>query len=132
MRRSFDAVARKGLDKALRAAHRVIAKDVASDIRGATVGTRQQRKAIKSIAARGEPTAAVIGIRNAVPFGIGAFMGSIRYKQFPAWVGTNWNLESGEGPYVVAPTIGHDLPKIKDDFSKEVSKALESFGLEVI
>ena len=123
---------KRELDRALRAAHKDIAKNVEKDAR-ATPGTAQQRKAIKAILGKGEPEAAIIALRNTagVPFGIGSFMGALAWKQFPAWVGQNWDIEAGDGPYVVAAAIARDLPKIADTYETEIGRVIESVGLNV-
>ena len=73
-----------------------------------------------------------MAIRNmaSMPFGIGSFMGSVRYKQFPEWVGNTWNLEAGQGPYVIAPTIASNLDEIMDIFIDMLQVAAESLGLD--
>lgn len=134
LRRSFAKADRKRLDAGLRGAHKTIAKTVESDSRSAAAsGTAQQQKAIRAILGRGDPTASIIMLRNnkSVPFGIGAFMGAVVWKQFPAWVGTAWDIEAGDGPYVVAETIARNLGEIVDTYAEAMADTLEAVGLPV-
>ncbi len=134
LRRSFDRADRKELDRGLRQAHKKVAKDVESDSRGAASGgTAQQAKAIRAILGQGTPESSIIRLRNsaAVPFGIGAFMGALQFKQFPAWVGTAWDIEAGDGPYVVAETIARDMDDIQDTFLDEIGNVLDEYGIEL-
>jgi hypothetical protein len=116
--------------KALREAHKTIAKRLEVDIRGK--GTRQQQKAAKAILGKATARSADIAIRNlsSVPFGLGAFLGAKQYRQFPAWVGNNWNIDAGEGPYVIAPTIASHRQQIADMFTDELRRAFDEIGLE--
>lgn len=134
LRQAFAKADRKRLDAGLRGAHKEIAKTVESDSRSAAAsGTAQQQKAIRVLLGRGTPTSALIAIRNtgAVPFGIGAFMGAVEYKQFPDWVGTAWDIEAGDGPYVVAETIARNLGDIVDTYAEAMADTLEAVGLPV-
>lgn len=119
-----------GSSKALRQAHKNVAKFVEQRSRGR--GTAQQVRAARAILGKGETAEASIAIRNlsAVPFGLGAFMGSLRYKQFPTWVGNNWNLEAGEGPYVIADAIQSGRTDIMREFVDEMRKAADALGLD--
>lgn len=119
----------EGSNKALRSAHKDVAKFVEGRSRG--VGTAQQVKASRAILGKGQTDTALIAIRNlgSVPFGIGAFMGSVQYKQFPAWVGQNWDIEAGDGPYVIAPIIASGREDIIQEFENQMRKAAISLGL---
>jgi hypothetical protein len=64
-----------------------------------------------------------------MPFGIGAFLGAVKYKQFPEWVGNTWALEVGQGPYVIAPTIATNMDEIKETFIEMLELAAEALGL---
>ena len=103
LRRSLKAV--DGGVKQLRKANKDVAKAVEGRSRSRSgSGTAQQAKAAKALLGTGEASRAVLKIRNlgSVPFGIGAFMGALAWKQFPPWVGNNWTLgQPGEGPYVL-------------------------------
>ena len=97
--------------------------------RGIEVITKANTKAIL-----GKATArsADIAVRNlsSVPFGLGAFLGAKQYRQFPAWVGSSWDLDAGEGPYVIAPTIAARRQQITDMFTDELRRAFDEIGLE--
>lgn len=120
-----------GRGKELTAAHRRVAKLVESRTRdGSASGTPQQAKAAKAWAARASAVGAQIGIRNSatVPFGIGAFMGSLAYRQFPAWVGDSWDLLAGSGPYVLRDVFGRNLDEIEDTYLREIAQSLAEAG----
>jgi len=120
----------EGSGNALRKAHRNVAKLVEGRSRGR--GTRQQVKAAKALLGKGTTKESQLAIRNtaSVPFGIGAFMGSNRYKQFPDWVGNDWNLEMGTGPYVIAEVIASGRDDIIETFIEEMRSAAEALGLD--
>jgi hypothetical protein len=120
----------EGAGKAIRVAHKNVAKLVEGRSRGR--GTAQQVKAARALLGKGTQKEAVLAIRNlgAVPFGIGAFMGAQRYKQFPDWVGNDWDLESGTGPYVIAEVIASGRQDIIEAFIDEMRTAAESLGLD--
>jgi hypothetical protein len=120
----------EGSNKALRTAHKNVAKLVEGRSRGR--GTAQQVKAAKAILGKGETAESIIKIRNlaSVPFGIGAFMGAKQYKQFPEWVGNDWNLEAGTGPYVIAEVIASGRTDIIEAFVEEMRSAAEALGLD--
>lgn len=114
--------------------HRKVAKVVEERARSyARSGTAQQSKAANVLAAKGTAKEAALAIRNtaARPFGIGAFMGAIRYRQFPAWVTNAWNIEAGEGPYQVAPAIRDALPEVLAAYDEEVASIFEEVGFDV-
>lgn len=120
----------EGSNKALRTAHKNVAKLVEGRSRGR--GTAQQVKAAKAILGKGMTAESLIVIRNlaSVPFGIGAFMGAKQYKQFPEWVGNDWNLEAGTGPYVIAEVIASGRTDIIEAFVEEMRSAAEALGLD--
>lgn len=119
----------EGANRALRRAHQNVAKFVEGRSRGR--GSAQQMKAARAIFGKGDTTTSAVAIRNlkSVPFGIGAFMGSVRYRQFPSWVGINWDLETGTGPYVIAPVIASGRQDIIEAFRDEMRNAAEELGL---
>lgn len=125
---------RKELDKGLRQAHKKVAKDVEAGSRAeAATGSRQQRAAVRAILGQGRPETSIIKLRNnmSVPFGIGAFMGALAWKQFPPWVGQTWDVTAADGPYILAATIARELESIKQTFVDEIGDALRSFGLDM-
>jgi hypothetical protein len=119
-----------GTNTALRAAHKNVAKFVEGRSRGR--GTAQQVKAARAILGTGDTAEAILKIRNlnAVPFGIGAFMGAVQYPQFPAWVGNQWDIEAGEGPYVIADVVASGRTDIVEAFIDEMRMAAEALGLD--
>lgn len=125
-----------GKTKDLSAVNRKIARSATELVKArSSLGTRQQASAAKSFIGRGTSKAAEIGIRNtaSMPYGLGAFMGSIRWKQFPAWVGNSWELGSGDGPYVLRDVFGDSskLEEISDEFLREFAELASSVGLDL-
>lgn len=120
--------------KDLTAANRKVAKVFSEAARArAASGTRQQSRARMALKPTATRKSAALSINNtsSVPFGKGAFLGAIRWKQFPAWVGNSWNLEAGDGPYVVAPAFVDARPEILDAYNREVASVFEAVGLAV-
>lgn len=135
LRQSFGKAGRKKeLDRGLRDAHKKIAKDTESASKAAAAtGTAQQARMIRALLGKGETEASVLSIKrsSAAPFGLGAFMGAIRWKQFPAWVGESWDIEAGKGPYVVAATIARQLPQIRESYADGIDDTLRHLGLNM-
>jgi len=132
IRKSFKAAG--GATKDLSAAHRLVAKIVERGSRtAAKSGERQQPKAATVLLGKGSAGAAALAIRATAkaPFGIGAFMGSKKYRQVPPWIGENWDVMEGTGPYVVAPTIAENRDEILDTFAQSVGDVMESVGLDM-
>ncbi len=119
--------------KELRKANRSVAKEAEARSRSdAHSGTRQQAAAAKAILGAGLATEAVLKIRNlaGVPFGIGAFMGALAWKQFPPWVGNSWTLGNpGEGPYVIRDVFARDGDEILDPYLEELADLFTRAGL---
>lgn len=123
-----------GNTKDLRAAYRRVAKVVEGESRSrAPGGTRQQGAAAKVLLGRGTSSAAQLAIRNTatIPFGLGAFLGARRWQQFPDWVGNDWDLLAGDGPYVIAEAMRDEREQILETFEEEIGAALRAAGLEV-
>jgi hypothetical protein len=134
----------EGANKALRQTHQKVAKFVEGRTRGK--GTPQQQAAARALLGKGSQKSADLKIRNlaSVPFGIAAFMGAQgrfgwysakRYsssaaRQFPDWVGNNWNLEAGIGPYVIADQIKRDRQEILDTYLEELAATADALGLQ--
>ena len=134
----------EGQKEALKDAH----ENVADLVRGRSQhrGTRQQVRAAQAMIADGTTTMARIRIKNTptVPFAIGAFMGGKgrfgwygkrRYResldrQFAPWVGNNWNLEAGIGPYVIADVVQENRDDIVQAFIDEMKAAALRLGLD--
>lgn len=132
IRKSFKAAG--GATKDLSKAHRLVSKIVERKGRtNAKSASRQQAKAATVLLGKGSAGAAAIAIRatSKAPYGIGAFMGARRFRQFPAWVGEGWDVMAGDGPYVVAPTIADNRDEILNQFSESVGEVMKSVGLEM-
>lgn len=134
----------EGAGKALRETHKKVAKLVEAKSRGK--GDSQQQKAAKALLGKGSQKSADVAIRNlaSVPYGLGAFLGAQgrfgwysakRYsnssaRQFPDWVGNNWDLFNGIGPYVIAEQIQANRQDILDTYLDELALAAEALGLQ--
>lgn len=126
----------EGQTRDLSAAHRRVAQAAAERIRArAATGTRQQAAAAKVIKGRGTASGADVAVTNtaAVPFGKGAFFGSLRWKQFPAWVGNTWDIESGDGPFVIRDVLSNpaEFEQLSLMFLEEFAAALATAGLTI-
>jgi len=133
-RRALRKAGATSATKAIRAAHKTTAKLVEGESRSRASGaTRQQARAARSMLGKGTAGAAVLALRNtgSIPYGIGAYMGAKAYRQFPDWVGNNWDLAAGTGPYVVAEAISENLDEILELFETEIRDAIQSAGLDV-
>lgn len=129
VRRALKAAGAKSSE--LSKAHRRVGKLVEGESRsGAGGGTRQQSSAAKVLLGRGTTKSAILAIRNTarVPYGLGAFLGGKR-PQFPEWVGNNWDLLNGDGPYVIAEQMRRNRDEILDEFEAAVLDAFERVGL---
>ena len=93
----------------------------------------QQQRAAAALLGKGTAKEASIAVRNTgrVPFGIGAFMGALQYRQFPPWVGNSWDITAGEGPYVIAEAVAAAMPEIVEEFEWAIGHAIRQAGLEV-
>ncbi len=132
VRRAFRRAA--GNTKDLRAAHKRVAKVVEQSSKSrAKSATRQQARAQKALLGKATAKSADLAIRNmaSMPFGLGAFLGAKRYRQFPDWVGNRWDLLAGIGPYVIAEAIRDDRDEILTTFEEEIGAALRAAGLDV-
>lgn len=120
-----------GRGRELTKAYKEVSKVVEGPLRSAGAGgTAQQAKAARAIKASATQTAATITLSaRTVPFVAGAFLGSSRYKQFPASVGSNWQLPES-GPYTMAPTMQRKMPEIQQAFSDEVLDRFRELGFD--
>lgn len=113
---------RSGLRKAGSGWPRVLAqvnRDIAKFVEGKSKGgteTAQQAKAAGAISGRGTQRESKIVIGNSPPFALGAFMGALQYKQFPRWVGTDWEVGGPGGPFAVNPAIRQSKDDIVDAY----------------
>lgn len=139
----------QGSTRDLSAAHRRIGREAAEMVRTAPGKTRQQSAAIRALIGRGSQRAAEVGIRNlsAVPFGMVAFMGAgrrtgwaataralgapTRRQQHLAWVGSTWDIEAGDGPYVFRDVFRDAVnrERIRSEYEDEIGRLLEKVGL---
>lgn len=130
VRRSLKAAGAKSSD--LSKAHRRVAKLVEGESRAqAPSGTRQQAAAAKALLGQGTTKEAQLAIRNTkrIPFGKGAFLGGKR-PQFEDWVGTSWDVMSGDGPYVIAEAMRDRRDDILDEFEAAVMDVFQAVGLD--
>lgn len=102
-------------DNVLRESNRQISQGLARKMREATE-TRQQARAVKAIAPRGDRRGAVIVLNKKPPFAAGAFYGALQYRQFPEWVGNSWEVGGSGGPAAINPTIRDNLGEIVDAY----------------
>lgn len=122
-----------GSTRDLSRAYREVGRLATDRSKSAAAGARpQQRKAAAALLGRGTSTEASVGVRNTgrVPFGIGAFMGARRWRQFPPWVGNTWDIASGSGPYVIADAVSDAMPDILDEFAEAIGDALDAAGID--
>lgn len=124
----------RGADKALgrklgqvnKSAAQPIAQDAQNRAR-----TPQQAHFASGIKAKGSASEVAISVGGA-PGTVGAFFGAKRWKQFPEWVGNDWEVGGTDGPHAVNPAIHDALPKLMDDYGQAVvdvwSEAFEEAG----
>jgi hypothetical protein len=124
-----------GTTRDLSRAYREVARFVTdASKREAINSAPQQRKAAAALLGQGTSREARVGVRNTsrVPFGIGAFMGALQYRQFPPWVGNTWDIMApGEGPYVIGEAVRANRQDILDEFEHVIGHAIRTAGLEV-
>lgn len=113
--------------KPLTVAHRKVAKIVEPAARArALSGTRQQAKMVGGIKAAANAKAALIRIRNTKrhPYVVGSIMGAKRFRQFPTWVGNQYQAGGaavGRGsPPVIGTAVDDKRDEVRDTFVKEV------------
>ena len=126
----------EGKTRDLSAAHRKVAQLATERTKArAATGTRQQAAAAKALIGRGTAAGADLAVRNtsAVPFGKGAFFGSLRWQQFPMWVGNTWDIEAGDGPYIIRDVLSDrsNIEDFQDKFLEEFGSALAAVGLDI-
>lgn len=133
--------------KDLNAAYRSISRVAATRAQGkARSGTRLQAAAARAFIGSASGKGAEIGIRNlgSVPFGQVAFLGSARRTgwaargrsaggarrpQHPAWVGNSWDIEAGEGPYVLTDVINEGRDEFVSMMQAEIDRLIAGQGL---
>lgn len=123
-----------GSTRDLSRAHREVGRLATDRSKGrAASAAPQQQKAARALLGKGTSSEASVAVRNmgSVPFGIGAFMGAIQYRQFPPWVGNSWDIEAGEGPYVIAEAIASGMPEILETFEAAIGHAITGAGLHM-
>lgn len=95
--------------------NKVIAERISEMLRtAAQQGTRAERHFAGQIQAQSSSSWARIAISaDGAPGAVGTFAGSLRWKQFRRWVGSNWVLGvPGEGPYVVRDVYPKNVDEI--------------------
>ena len=123
-----------GSSRELSRAHREVGRLATDKSKHAAISARpQQQRAAAALLGKGTAKEASIAVRNTgrVPFGIGAFMGALQYRQFPPWVGNSWDITAGEGPYVIAEAVAAAMPEIVEEFEWAIGHAIRQAGLEV-
>ena len=117
--RQFQAGLRKagsGWPKVLAGVNRDIAKHIEGKAKGSYLESAQQVKAERAISGRGTTRESKIVIGGSPPFALGAFMGALQYRQFPQWVGNNWEVGGAGGPGAVNPAIRDSKEDIVDAY----------------
>jgi hypothetical protein len=122
-----------GTTRNLSRAHREVGRLVADRSKDrAASSAPQQRKAAAALLGKGTSREAQLSIRNTgrLPFGIGAFMGALQYRQFPAWVGNSWDIAVAGGPYVIGEAVRANMVEIVDEFERNLGHAIREAGLD--
>ena len=134
----------EGQREALKEAHTSVA-DLVVD-KSQRRGDPVQKVTADGLIPSGTTTKAQVRLKNtaANPFLVRAFMGSKkrtgwysdgRYAnsapQWLEWVGNNWNLEAGTGPYVIAEVVHDEYSNILDTYMDEMRKAANRVGLNL-
>lgn len=133
----------EGQREALKEAHMAVA-DLVYD-KSQRRGEPQQTNMADGMIPSGTTTKAQIRLKSTAgnPYLLAAFMGAkrrtgwfakARYgdspkRQFPEWVGNNWNLEAGIGPYVIADVVRDEFDNILDTYMHEMRRAAAKVGL---
>ena len=133
-------------EKDLVTAHREVGKVAASAARSrARGGTRAQARAARGIqVSPGRRGVSIVPkSTRANPFTTATFMGAkkrtgwfanAKYersakRQFPAWVGSNWQAGvRGQGPYVMNDAVADAKPQIVDVYGKQLDKVAEAIA----
>lgn len=120
-----------GEAKTLTKAYKGVAKVVEGPLRSAASGgSAQQSKAARAIKASATQTAANITLSSrTVPFVAGAFIGSVRYHQFPAWIGSSWQLPD-DGPYTMPEAFRSAMDDIDREFQDSVMDRFRELGFD--
>lgn len=112
--------------KQLTKVHKTIARAVQDRARARARGYGGvRRKAANAITARASAREAGIGVTLGTaryPFSAGAFFGADRYKQFPGWVGNNWEAGVyGQGPYAINEAVAGESDNILSSYGDMVT-----------
>ncbi len=113
------------------------AKERARAIPGRHGGRSVQAKSADTIRAFGTQTRQGLawGGRARAPWAAGAFMGSKRYRQFPAWIGNQyenpWQPGGGRegpggGPYAINPAVAETAEEVIDRVGDALVEAAAS------
>jgi hypothetical protein len=109
--------------KELRKANKTAAEVAAARARQNVSGLRPvQRKVAGSIRAAATQQQAKIRVGGSgfpALLAMGALLGSLRYRQFPGWVGNDWDVGvAGTGPYGVNDAIAESLPEFIETYDR--------------
>lgn len=131
VRKAFRALVGSGKD--LTKANRQVAKVTLSLSRSAASGDSERGSAVGALAAAATQSAAALTISSAkVPWALGAFMGAKQYPQFDQWIGSNWDLAEGTGPYAIRDAFNASgIERIKATYEKEIGDTLRAAGIPV-
>lgn len=128
-RRQFKALGNAGKD--LTKANRKVARLVVTTAKGAASGP-EQTSAVGAISASATQSSAAVVIKDNPAWGVGAFMGSVKYPQFPAWVGNSWDLSEGTGPYAIKEAFtASGRAAVMKAYQDNVVETLRAGGVDV-
>lgn len=112
-------VAPQRMKQELRRSHGALARMTRGWLRAAALSaTPQQRHMAGGIGSSANSTSASVTMRNTAraPGAMGAFLGSLRYRQFPPPIAPGWKVGGPGGPMVVNPTLRRRERDIDDLF----------------
>ena len=126
--RQVEAKLPREVGRALRSAVREIVLPEAQAKARAMGGV--QAHAAGGIQAFGTQTKAGLRFSNSKKYAMsaGAFFGSKRFRQFPAWVGNDFSWDGGEGPGRGPYAINPALAAKADEFHERIGDALEDLA----
>jgi hypothetical protein len=128
LRRELRKLADAGLTDQLKDANKAVADLVVAGAQSAA-STRMERRAASSLrSSRQAARAQVVGGSAKVPFFGGAEFGSLRYRQFRPWTGSN--SQSGYFLYPTIRDLSDDIVELYgDEIEKIAGKAFPDKGI---
>lgn len=105
-----------GWTRHLAALNRGIAKFVEGEAKGNWFRPVQV-EAERAVRGVGTVQGARIGVGTSPPFAQGAVWGAKQYKQFPEWVGNNWEVGGAGGPYGINMAIRENKDEITESYA---------------